>query len=100
MVVYVTQGLCFLHLLGMCVYVCVCNVFCYIYKWRVINVSDRPFVNLNLNNGDTELAAPGDCQLFTYVINRPYTQSYIVTHIYRKWVAGGQTKLRTVMTGI
>ena len=43
--------------------VCVC-VFCYIYKYWVLNISDRAYVNLSLNN--VESTALGDSQFLSY----------------------------------
>ena len=39
---------------------------------RVLNISDRLYVDLILNSVDTESRVLSDCQFFAYVIIRPY----------------------------
>ena len=55
---------------------------CYIYKERVLNISDRAYVELSLNSVDTESITLSDCQFLTYAIIGPRGSHMIGIPLY------------------
>ena len=39
-----------------------------VYKERLLNIDDQPYVDLSLNSVDTESVVTGDCQFFAYQV--------------------------------
>ena len=79
--IYVYIYICVCVCVCVCMRVCVCVV-CDIYKERVLNIGDRPYVYLSFNSLHTKSMPLGDCQFLPIQSLDQFI--YICIYIYKR----------------